>query len=480
MKKLALLWILCSISLWSYSTDYFWVGGSGSWSQISHWATSSGGTTFHATVPSASDDVYFDVNSFTSSSNLLNINVDVNCRSLDFSAVTNAPTISGSRALNIYGSFILHSSMTWSENGFKRFYGTGTHTINYAGKTENSTITVSCTGSYTLQDSITCTKNITVYSGTLTTANHKITAPRISFYSTSSITLNLGTSIITSTANMLSATDKGIQFSGSTLTADADEATFLLEGTGNWGQFYCNKTIDFGTIHIAGMEKQVTLGTSSSAKEIYLFAGNGWGKISSSSGSSISNIISEDKLIIASTSTISKANVQSDLETSTDCTIDTLLLTALYGASVYEFSSGNTITITDSLYMNPGTCYESRTIKSSNSASPASLSKTTGTISVDYLSIQNVITSGGAQFDATNVTQANGTVTGWNISGITPVAYYWVVGSGNYTDPTSWALTSGGTAQSAGACIPTGADSTFFDANSFSAGGQTVTIDNTS
>ena len=52
---------------------------------------------------------------------------------------------------------------------------------------------------------------------------------------------------------------------------------------------------------------------------------------------------------------------------------------------------------------------------------------------------------------------------------------YWVNGSGNWSDTTHWANASGNT--SAGASVPTNADNTFFDANSFTGAGQTVTVD---
>lgn len=52
---------------------------------------------------------------------------------------------------------------------------------------------------------------------------------------------------------------------------------------------------------------------------------------------------------------------------------------------------------------------------------------------------------------------------------------YWVGGSGqwNASNTTNWSATSGG---SGGASVPTSGDNVFFDANSFTAGGQTVEI----
>ncbi|MBK8700925.1 MAG: hypothetical protein IPN29_15850 [Saprospiraceae bacterium] len=46
-------------------STYYWVGGTGSWSETTHWATTSGGTIKHTIIPSQLDDVVFDANSFT-------------------------------------------------------------------------------------------------------------------------------------------------------------------------------------------------------------------------------------------------------------------------------------------------------------------------------------------------------------------------------------------------------------------------------
>ena len=54
---------------------------------------------------------------------------------------------------------------------------------------------------------------------------------------------------------------------------------------------------------------------------------------------------------------------------------------------------------------------------------------------------------------------------------------YWVGGTGNWSGAAHWSTASGGTG---GASVPTSADSVYFDANSFTATGQTVTVDTTS
>ncbi|MBK8450227.1 MAG: hypothetical protein IPL42_09510 [Saprospiraceae bacterium] len=85
--------------------------------------------------------------------------------------------------------------------------------------------------------------------------------------------------------------------------------------------------------------------------------------------------------------------------------------------------------------------------------------------------MQNV-TATGATFNANNSTN-QGNNNGWNFNVASPQDYYWIGNGGNWTDANHWSLTSGGVSSG---CIPTLIDNVFFDANSFSGGGQTVTV----
>ena len=68
--------MLCAFSAFGQS-DYYWVGGTGNWSNYSsHWATSSGGNIFHTTTPSSNDNVIFDSNSFSANNQTVTLNAD--------------------------------------------------------------------------------------------------------------------------------------------------------------------------------------------------------------------------------------------------------------------------------------------------------------------------------------------------------------------------------------------------------------------
>ena len=60
--RFAAILILVVLTKIGFSADYYWVAGSGDWSDHAHhWATTSGGAVFHPSVPSQFDNVIFDV-----------------------------------------------------------------------------------------------------------------------------------------------------------------------------------------------------------------------------------------------------------------------------------------------------------------------------------------------------------------------------------------------------------------------------------
>lgn len=91
--------------------DYYWVSGSGLWSDYSHhWATTSGGTTFHSQPPSSANNVYFDANSFSLAEQTVTIDAAAYCNDMDWTGVTNKPNlvITPSNKLTVSGSAILN------------------------------------------------------------------------------------------------------------------------------------------------------------------------------------------------------------------------------------------------------------------------------------------------------------------------------------------------------------------------------------
>lgn len=96
------------------ASDYYWVGNGGDWSDLSHWATTSGGSEFHDNLPGPEDRVFFDEQSFTSVGETVNLDINpIEIKSLDGSSVTNSPTLLGLNfgdVLQVSEDFLLPAS----------------------------------------------------------------------------------------------------------------------------------------------------------------------------------------------------------------------------------------------------------------------------------------------------------------------------------------------------------------------------------
>jgi hypothetical protein len=112
---IALLTFLCSITSLS-AADYHWVGSSGKWSDLNHWATTSGGSIHPQIVPSPFDDIFFDGNSGFVVGDVVTIDVPAFCKDMDWTGALNSPQVistqpSGQDYLKIYGSLTLIFNM---------------------------------------------------------------------------------------------------------------------------------------------------------------------------------------------------------------------------------------------------------------------------------------------------------------------------------------------------------------------------------
>jgi Leucine-rich repeat (LRR) protein len=124
---------------------YYWVGNGGNWDDLTHWATTSGGSTFQTAVPDISDSIYFDANSFTIPDQIVEVTDDgdstaVYFNYMDWSQVTNFPTFSIKVNTSPYldsfghGSLIFSQDMTldFNEASFA-FSGPGDYEIDTKG-----------------------------------------------------------------------------------------------------------------------------------------------------------------------------------------------------------------------------------------------------------------------------------------------------------------------------------------------------------
>ncbi len=165
----------------AFALDYFWVGGSGNWSDLTKWATASGGGTFHTALPSIGDNVFFDINSFPSpASKTVTIDVNAECRNMSWAGATNTPILTGTTAfaITVYGNLNFIAAMNNTFAGKFIFSAiTAGQTVTSAGQTfQNVDFTVSTLGSGSiLQDNFVSTGTINLLEGTLNTNGVTVT-----------------------------------------------------------------------------------------------------------------------------------------------------------------------------------------------------------------------------------------------------------------------------------------------------------------
>jgi hypothetical protein len=418
------------------SQNYYWVGGSGNWSDFAnHWATSSGGAVFHTQVPTANDNVFFDANSFTNVSKTVTINQTlIACNNMDWTGALFTPvlaTTSSSNAMQINGSLTFIAAMTNSFNGTVNFTSSNIapKSITSAGKTFPGFITFNgATGVWTLQDALTSSGTITLTSGTLNTNNQTVTANIFSSSNSNVRTLNLGSS----TFNLSYALWFWDIATSTNLTLNAGTSTINgIVGMAGFSQSFRGGGLNYYNLNF---------------------------NATNTSGATIEGNNTFNNVVFNNHGAITGNNTFNNL----------------------TFSPGFTYTLTNSRTQNiignfiaNGTCTAGITILSNSGSISSTINKSSGVVTLNYVSLTRITASGGATFIAENSIDG-GNNSGWTInSGGAGIDLYWIGNGGNWNDGSHWSTSSGGSAYG---CSPGLSDNVFFDANSFNLNGQTVTI----
>lgn len=246
----------------------YWVGGTGNWSDATnHWATSSGGSPGVGNIPTSSDNVYFDANSFSAPSQTVTIDATAYCADMDWTGATNTPAFASVNDLHtpvgdlhISGNLLLISGIITT--GFiGSWYFDGTSGVEKTITTNGVALALSSGGAggirfYTANSNYKLLDNLdvgiqTIYYkyGTLNTNGKTVSCG--SFYSNFTTTRNL--ILGSSTINCLDNAAHNTQWlmNSSNLTLDAGTSTIKLYGVGNFvgaGKTYYSLELN-GTAH---------------------------------------------------------------------------------------------------------------------------------------------------------------------------------------------------------------------------------------
>ena len=395
---------------------YYWVGGSGDWTDINtHWSKSSGGNSFHTTLPNQFSTVIFDVNSFPSTGAIVNMDVaNVSIRSMDWSTATNTPTLNLMAAgtqgefIEVSGSVSFTTAMIinegyWASRSGFRFNGSNDASYYPAGQNVGMIEVNKPNGEFNLRGAILASgyASLHIISGHFKSNNHPIYiyddwnhSFKI-FGSASGTIAELGTSSIT-------LGGVGSDNIPGSLTLDYNSGSLTTTLTniilGNRSSIYTN---DYNT----PIEK-ISIKNGSYNATINI------------PNAPINNLIQTqgntgDIIISGPTSGIETATIRNGLTFSSndDHSFENLILSGQNSA--YTFRSGQTYTISNSLSSENYIGLAS-ILKASTNGSQATISIPNSDFCLDYIDIKDINFVG-----ANSITAGPSSVDSGNNSGVT-------------------------------------------------------------
>ncbi|HTL09667.1 MAG TPA: hypothetical protein VL307_15450, partial [Chitinophagaceae bacterium] len=442
-RFLLLVAAVFSFSLAAVAAPYYWVGGSGNWSDVSHWASTSNGAGFaYIQAPTQNDDVYFNQWSFTGPGQVVTVNVAAVCNNLSTLGSTNLYTGVSAPAINIVGPQLdilgnvnLAAGMRYF-NGTKRFIkDAAAYTLDFNSvPMSGSMIFDGLNSNFNLLSALAGNTDLVVNRGVVNSGNQSITLRSITI---SAVSTQRGLSLGSSTVNL-----NGAFVSPNTLASDPNLVMSLNNSTINLystSPAFALRDYTFNKINVYstyGPSFTADITNTATIADLIFYDGN---KVSSTGLVKITDSL-----------TLSPGNTYA---------LGAITLTAA-AKFIANGTCGKKIQIVADV-VNP-------------LSATATIQKTGGWAGVNINSciLANVQFTGGGTVSATQ-SYTLGTTSGVTLLASTPTTYYWVGGTGVWDDGLHWALASGGTVSG---CVPGPTDNVVFDGSSFTATGQTVNL----
>ncbi len=228
LTKIVAILLLLFVNTLPMLAQRFWVtGGDGNWNSTTNWATTSGGAA-GASVPTLTDDVFFDANSGVAGYTAT-LNAAATCRALNFTGV-NAMTLAGASPLTVAGSLTFTTNVTTTFTGLLTFDNNtgGTNTIVSAGRVLVCPVnfgTATTTNGWGFSGQFETTQPVVLISGTLTIFGIQF---RCLSFSTNSVTTLARTATLNGCVLRTTGTGTVIDFGNDTnLTLNVLGGAFL-------------------------------------------------------------------------------------------------------------------------------------------------------------------------------------------------------------------------------------------------------------
>jgi gliding motility-associated-like protein len=435
--------------------NYYWIGGTGVWSDSTHWSYTSGGPpNIDKCTPREINDVYFDHNSFSSPSNVVTIDVEhALCNSMYWThPSTENPVLTGNNGdLKIYGSLLFSPSMSNQFSGpvrFKEFGGgnPGFDTIHTSGQVFHNEVWFNAIDDhwiiddslYVFDDSNLNYETIFLKNGELITNGKKVST---GFFN-SDFETNRILNIEGSEIHLLETVDTVWNFNCTNLVISANASIIELDSIGSvfknkycndintpikFDSIRCNKfmqgiwnehnLVEFSNVyftneldyitHIDGyyqvrdsisiLGKNCVVDQSSSTHKIFI--------AESADNAYIVGIHSIDSIVshgftpvIQGTNTIGHAVFDNGAKFREENVFDTLILKPGNGATYY-FQPNKTQHINNQFIARGNNCF-TMSLKSENINHLAQIEKDSGNVICDFIDLEAVEATGGATFYA--------------------------------------------------------------------------------
>jgi hypothetical protein len=349
----------------SAPVTYYWIGDGGAMTLPVHYSTSSGGAS-GSVIPLIHDTLIFDSNSITSAGQTVIADM-MRSPGLDFTNVLNNPTFNprnpNGAGNGVYGSLILKSGMSYSLSGAAgsatafAFRGRAGYSLDQAGidLTVNTSFSINApSGTYALASNLTMINpsGFGVTSGTFTASGFNVSVVAFNSSNTNVRTVNMGSGIWT------------------------------LSGT--------------GAVWSTGTATNFTLNASTSTVLI-------------SDTSATSKTLSRHPGIVLNNVTVAGGTGLVIFSNATTSTMNNLAVTT--PPANIRFNAPATYTILGS--MPSGTSGNLVTIDTNTGGTTATISKSSGIVSCDYLSLRDSLATGGAAYYAGSNSTIVSNVIGW-------------------------------------------------------------------
>ncbi|MBI1222675.1 MAG: T9SS type B sorting domain-containing protein [Bacteroidetes bacterium] len=400
---------LCTISLGS---DYYWVGGKGTWADISHWSSNSGGIPSYTVIPGVNDNVIFDANSFSSSNDTVFIPSIAYSNNFSFQSTYDIPFFKTGASGEFYvnGDLTLRNGFNW--NNYVSVFSNGYDNIFDISGASIFNLTLRGNGNWTFPDY--------AQIQTLNLSQGHLSIQADSFYLKAVYSNTLYGSF---KARMDVECQEYCQIG----TLQMDNDTFVSTQSVLVGLSMINSPMNgytrMGRVHTASTYSNAMVLAYNTEIE-HLFCENDDMMFNSSNGIIDTFSIDSGRLVNFNPGSYTIHR----MEATGSCLHPVRLVGyTLTGATISGITSSNLDHVV----------FRYMTFSSNVSASNST----------------DAVGNSGITFNTSNYQ-----------------TYYWIGGNGNLGDPSHWSLSSGGLSAS---CLPNEGDTAVFDANSFT---QTDTV----